>query len=177
MYNLKTFINYNVLNKYIGEIMLVEIFGKCPQIKVINFLLAHPFDDYTKQQIAVGSNVSRSTLDNFINIFIENDILIFSNSRYKLNFNSSIVKKLDGIQEELVQNELFKQKFNENSFVKLSDEVLDKLLDENEEDVNLDEIEREIELTEEILVNKYDFKYFSRLNNDIYNVGGLIHEK
>ena len=157
--------------------MLVEVFGKCPQIKVINFLLAHPFDDYTKQQIAVGSNISRSTLDNFINIFIENDILLYSNSKYKLNFNSSIVKKLDGVQEELVQNELFKQKFNEKSFVRISDEKLDELLDENEENINLDEIEREIELNEEIIVNKYDFKYFSRLNNEVYNVGGFVNGK
>ena len=153
--------------------MLVEVFGKCPQIKVVNFLLSNPFDDYTKQQIAIGSGVSRSTLDNFIDTFIENNILVNSNSKYKLNYNSSIVKKLDSIQEELVQNEIFKQQFHEKKFNRLTDEQLDSLLDENEEDINLDKEEQLIELNEEVIVKKYDFKFHSNLNNNIYTVGGL----
>ena len=47
--------------------MLVEIFGNYPQIKVLDYLLMNPFGKYTKQQIAVGSEISRITLNTFIN--------------------------------------------------------------------------------------------------------------
>ncbi|MBQ9026653.1 MAG: hypothetical protein IJ104_09845 [Methanobrevibacter sp.] len=108
----------------------------------MNFLLSNPFDDYTKQQIAVGSGVSRATLDKFINIFIENNILLFKNSKYALNRNSSIVNKFDAIQEELVQNEIFKQQFHKNQFVKFNDDELNLLIDDDESDIDLDAEEK-----------------------------------
>lgn len=147
--------------------MLIEILGKCPQIKVWDFLLANPFESYTKQQIAVGSGISRSTLDKFINKLLENEILFLDNSKYKLNFNSEIVKKLDSLQEYLVQKEIEKQEsYGIEEFKKYSDEELDDLLDEYVDDASLDEFEKEIELNEKILVNK---KEYNRLKYLFYS--------
>ena len=86
--------------------MLIEILGKCPQIKVLDYLLSNPFESYTKQQIAIGAEISRSTLDKFIDKLLENKILILKNSKYELNFNSEIVKKLDALQEYLAKKNL-----------------------------------------------------------------------
>ena len=109
--------------------MLIEILGKCPQIKVLDYLLANPFESYTKQQIAIGAEISRSTLDKFIDKLLENKILILKNSKYELNFNSEIVKKLDALQEYLAKKELEKQSsYETEEFIKYSDEELDKLL-------------------------------------------------
>ena len=103
--------------------MLIEILGKCPQIKVLDYLLANPFESYTKQQIAIGAEISRSTLDKFIDKLLENKILILKNSKYELNFNSEIVKKLDALQEYLAKKELEKQSsYETEEFIKYSDE-------------------------------------------------------
>ena len=76
--------------------MLVEIFGNYPQIKVLDYLLMNPFGKYTKQQIAVGSEISRITLNTFIGEIIEKNILIKdNNSRLFLNLDSPIVKILN----------------------------------------------------------------------------------
>ena len=75
--------------------MFQEIFGNCPQAKVLQFLFSAPVDEYTKQQIAVGSGISRVTLDKFINTFIENEVIIYQNSKYILNMKSEFIRKLD----------------------------------------------------------------------------------
>ena len=46
--------------------MLNEIFGDCPQIKVVDYLLMNPFAELSKLQIAVGAGISRITLNKFI---------------------------------------------------------------------------------------------------------------
>ena len=46
--------------------MLNEILGDYPQIKVIDYLLMNPFAELSKLQIAVGSEISRITLNNYI---------------------------------------------------------------------------------------------------------------
>ena len=139
--------------------MLIEILGKCPQIKVLDYLLSNPFESYTKQQIAIGAEISRSTLDKFIDKLLENKILILKNSKYELNFNSEIVKKLDALQEYLAKKELEKQSsYETEEFIKYSDEELDKLFDENAKDVDLDKLEKEIELNENILINNQEYR-------------------
>ncbi|MDL2270628.1 hypothetical protein LJC03_02345 [Methanobrevibacter sp. OttesenSCG-928-I08] len=141
--------------------MSMDLLGKCPQVKVIDYLLAHPFEEFTKQQIAVGSEISRSTLDNFINIFLKEDIInINENSKYVLNKKSKIVKKLDELQEILVQKEIKKQfeSFDEKNMEMYSDDELNEIFDENALDVDLNLIEKEIEIKEEYSFNHKNSK-------------------
>jgi len=81
--------------------MLTEIFGKCPQVKTINFLLAHPFHKYTKKEMAQGSEISRMTLDKFIEDFVELRILIKDGGLYFLNSKSNLVNLMDKLQLSL----------------------------------------------------------------------------
>ena len=139
--------------------MLKYIFGSCPQVKVIDYLLAHPFDDYTKQQIAVGSEISRSTLDNFINDLLKNELIILNNDhKYELNRKSSIVKMIDNVQNEMANDEMDKQveTFDED-IINYSDEEIDNMFETDVPDIDLDEAEREIE--EKILITEkgHDF--------------------
>ena len=55
------------------DYMLNEIFGDYPQIKVIDYLLMNPFAELSKLQIAVGSEISRITLNKFIDNLLENE--------------------------------------------------------------------------------------------------------
>jgi hypothetical protein len=120
--------------------MLTEIFGKCPQVKAINFLLAHPFHKYTKKEMAQGSEISRMTLDKFIEDFLELKILIKDDGLYFLNSKSNLVNLMDKLQENLVDLETEKQieTFQESSS-KLSNEELNKFLNIDEKDIKFDE--------------------------------------
>ena len=147
--------------------MLVEIFGNYPQIKVLDYFLMNPFGKYTKQQIAVGSEISRITLNNFIEEIIDKNILIKdNNSRFFLNLDSPIVKILNTIIDELNKIEIKKQMENlDEPFDVLSDEELDKVFDENAPNVDLDKLEHEIYLNEKSTLH---IEYFNE-NSKSFN--------
>lgn len=158
--------------------MFEELFGNCPQAKVLQFLFSAPVDEYTKQQIAVGSGISRVTLDKFINNFIENEIIVYQNSRYILNTKSEFIRKLDVAQEEFIRLQFNKQleEYVDDSG-ELSDEDLDNILDKIPDNLDFDELEREIEVNEEILVNKKEYEdlkdYFLSFSQKDKNVIGF----
>jgi hypothetical protein len=122
--------------------MLTEIFGKCPQVKTINFLLAHPFHKYTKKEMAQGSEISRMTLDKFIVDFVDLKIIIKDKGLYFLNSKSNLVNLMDKLQENLVDIETEKQLKNfQESPSKLSGKELNKFLNINENNIKFDENE------------------------------------
>ena len=114
---------------YIGDIMLVDILGKHPQIKVIDYMLSCPFHEMTKQQLAVGSEISRSTLDRFIEDFLEYGLLCKKGSKYVVNSKSVFIKEFYEINKKLVQIEIETQSnLPEEEFLEYSDKELDEML-------------------------------------------------
>lgn len=83
--------------------MYILFTNKKIQSKVLDFFFTTPVKEYTKQYIAVGSAISRVTLDKFIDTFIENEVLIYQNSRYILNIKSEFVRKLFVAQDEFIR--------------------------------------------------------------------------
>lgn len=83
--------------------MLSDIFRKHPQIKVIDYMLSCPFQKFTKQQLAVGSEISRLTLDKFIDDFIEYGLLVKNNSKYIVNVKSEFIQNFFKISNNLVK--------------------------------------------------------------------------
>ena len=134
---------------YIGDIMLVDILGKHPQIKVIDYMLSCPFHEMTKQQLAVGSEISRSTLDRFIEDFIEYGLLCKKGSKYIVNSKSVFIKEFYEINKKLVQIEIETQSnLPEEKFLEYSDKELDEMLSDIPDEVDLDKLEFEIESRE-----------------------------
>ena len=152
--------------------MVNKLLGNSPQVKVIDYLLAHPFGPYTKQQIAVGAGISRATLDKFIHNLIDLKFLkINQKNKYELNTKSNVVKLLDKVQHELAIREIVKQAetFDEK-IISYCDEEIDNMFEINVSNIDLDEEEQEIIANEEIYVNKkeYDFLLnFYQANNKI----------
>ena len=130
--------------------MLDEILGDYPQIKVIDYLLMNPFAELSKLQIAVGAEISRITLNKFIDELIGKQLIIKnSNSKYHLNLQSPIVVKLNMLLDELNKMTIAEAMNNtDESYDELSDEELDKLFDENSSDVDLIQLENEILMKE-----------------------------
>lgn len=129
--------------------MLKDILGNHPQIKVIDYMLACPFQEFTKQQLAVGSEISRSTLDKFINDFIEYGLLCKVESKYAVNLKSVYIRQLNRMLDEIVKREIeIQENLPEEDYDELNDEELDEILDELPDEVDLDELEFEIESRE-----------------------------
>lgn len=130
--------------------MFKEIFGNNPQSKVIDYLISTPFTEHTKQQIAVGSEISIPTLNKFIDNLVDIGIITFKNSKFSLNPKSKIVKGLMEISEELVEKNLQKQmKLPEETSDELSLEEEELYLSENAPNVDLDSLEKEINVKNE----------------------------
>ncbi len=129
--------------------MLKDIFGNHPQVKVIDYMLSCPFQELTKQQLAVGSEISRSTLDKFIDDFLQYGLLSKKGSKYVVNFKSEFVRDFYSINNKLVKMEIERQEeLPEEEFEIYSDEELDEILSEVPDEINLDKLEFEIESKE-----------------------------
>lgn len=154
--------------------MLAEIFGNYPKVKVIDYLLAHPFYSYNKQQIAVGSEISRITLNKFIDDLIRQELIIKEGSQYRINSKSEIVQLLDKIQNELAMKEMKEQaKIFDEKIINYTDEKIDNMFPTDIPDIDLNEAEREIEDIEndENPKQKSDIqKAIKNLNKRITNI-------
>ena len=113
--------------------MYERIFGKYPQVKVLNYVLINPEKSYSKKEIAVGANISRVTLDSFINDLEELNILSKDGLTYYVNINSKVVKALIKTQITLaefdfevdIDNELEKIEKGEVSITKQEELKMD----------------------------------------------------
>lgn len=130
--------------------MLDEILGDYPQIKVIDYLLMNPFAELSKLQIAVGAEISRITLNKFIDDLTDKQVIIKNNnSKYHLNLQSPIVVNLNMLLDELNKLAL-EEAMNhaDESYDIISDEEFDEIFDENSPDVDLIQLENEILMKE-----------------------------
>lgn len=129
--------------------MLRDMLGNHPQIKVLDYMLSCPFHEFTKQQLAVGSEISRSTLDKFIDDFLDYGLLIKVNSKYAVNRKSEFIKDFFNISNKLVKIEIeMQESLGEQDHEEFNDDELDEFLDEIPDAVDLDKLEFEIESTE-----------------------------
>ena len=129
--------------------MLKDILGNHPQIKVIDYMLACPFQELTKQQLAVGSEISRSTLDRFIDDFLEYGLLCKKGSKYVVNLKSVYIRELNIMLDEIIKREIeIQEQLPEELGDELTDEEFDELFDGLPDEVDLDKLEFEIESKE-----------------------------
>ena len=130
--------------------MLDEILGDYPQIKVIDYLLMNPFAELSKLQIAVGAEVSRITLNKFIDdLTVKQLVIKNTNSKYHLNLQSPIVIKLNMLLDEVNKMGIAEaMKYADEPYDELSDEELDEIFDENSPDMDLIQLEKEIQIKE-----------------------------
>lgn len=95
------------------------VFGDSPIVKVIDFFLDNSEFDYSLTDIAKNADIGWSTLHQFWNDIVKLGIVIKTRrigraELYKLNLNSSIVKRLieldNDVSKILIKQELNKQK-------------------------------------------------------------------
>ena len=90
-----------------SETIFIEIFGKNPLIRVLDFLITYQLFDYPLTEIAKNAGVSYSTLQAFWNNLEKNNIVIKTrrvgkSDLYKLNTNNPAVKQLIKLDWNLI---------------------------------------------------------------------------
>lgn len=155
--------------------MLKILFGKCPQVKTLDFLLSASEGKFNKTQLANGSEISRPTLDNFIEDFIKYGLVKKVENNYlMLNMESEIVKSFARANILLAKTEAeIQSKLHTPQEIEHTEEELDELVDDlfDEEDLTEDEYQEKIAGQEEILVNKKEYEQLLNFyhTNSIYN--------
>jgi hypothetical protein len=168
--------------------MLKILFGGCPRVKTLDFLLSVGEGNFNKTQLANGSEISRPTLDKFIDDFIKYGLVKKDeNNHIMLNMESEIVKSfakaniLLAMREAEIQPEL-----DIPQEVEYTEEELDELMNDlfDEEDLTEEEYQEKIAEQEEILVNKKEYEQLLNFYyaNDVYhrkmaeNIEKIINE-
>lgn len=90
------------------ETIFVEVFGKHPLIRVVDFLITYQAFDYPLTEIAKNAGVSYSTLQTFWDKLERNNIVIKTrrvgkSDLYKLNTKNPAVKQLIKLDWNLVK--------------------------------------------------------------------------
>lgn len=91
-----------------NETIFVEVFGKNPVIKVLDFLITFQAFDYPLTEIAKNSGVSYSTLQTFWYKLVKSKIVIKTrrvgkSDLYKLNIKNPAVQQLIKLDWNLIK--------------------------------------------------------------------------
>jgi len=120
--------------------MLTKIFGDCTQVKLIDFLVAHPWSEFSKTELADGAQIARPTVYKLLDTLLDENLIIKTKKvgniqLYQTNRKLPVIKHISSLQGLLADMELEKQKksFKEKS-VEWTDEELDEFLGLNEEE-------------------------------------------
>ena len=83
------------------------IFGSTPELKVLQFLLAHSHFDYTKKELAEHAGISRQTVYNVLDIFLAWGIIketrkIGNVTLYTLHKTNQLVQAFKKFDNEII---------------------------------------------------------------------------
>lgn len=148
--------------------MYEKIFGKYPQVKVINYVLTNPERSYSKKEMAVGANISRVTLDSFIKDLVELEILNKKGLSYYVNTSSKIVKTL--IKTQIMLADIIM-----NQELEKSEEILGEALTDDEFEKFMDSFDYEVDIDSEIeKIERGEISVTKDEYEDIVNKGTKI---
>ncbi|MDD9953421.1 MAG: helix-turn-helix domain-containing protein [Candidatus Woesearchaeota archaeon] len=90
------------------ETIFVEVFGRSPLMKVLDFLITYQLYDYPLTEIAKNAGVSYSTLQTFWNNLVKNNIVVKTrrvgkSDLYMLNTDNPAVQQLLKLDWNLIQ--------------------------------------------------------------------------
>jgi predicted transcriptional regulator len=88
--------------------MFLQFFGDSPNFRMMDFLLEHRLEDFTKTDIAKGANISWASLFNHWEVLETHGVVkptrtVGRATLYQLNEASPIVKQLKMIEQALMR--------------------------------------------------------------------------
>ena len=89
------------------EIPFEGIFGSTPELKTLQFLIAHSHFDYTKKELAEHAGISRQTVYKVLELFLKWEIVketrkIGNVTLYTLNKKNRLVESFKKFDNEII---------------------------------------------------------------------------
>ena len=89
------------------EVPFEGIFGSTPELKTLQFLIAHSHFDYTKKELAEHAGISRQTVYKVLELFLEWEIVketrkIGNVTLYTLNKKNRLVESFKKFDNEII---------------------------------------------------------------------------
>jgi transcription initiation factor IIE alpha subunit len=86
-----------------SETILAELFGRSPEVKVLDFFMDHPLNDYMQVEISERTGMNPRTIKRVLESLLSDEIIrinrkIGKATLFKLNSRSLIVKKLKELE-------------------------------------------------------------------------------
>ncbi len=110
------------------EVPFEGIFGSTPELKTLQFLIAHSHFDYTKKELAEHAGISRQTVYKVLEVFLKWGVVketrkIGNVTLYALNKKNRLVESFKKFDNEIIniitQKELIKIEGSEKQKAKL----------------------------------------------------------
>lgn len=91
------------------ESVFLKVFGKSPQMRLMDFFLDNPNHDFTRDEIMNAIGMAKRTLYEFLPVLEEESVIQVSRKigraeLFQLNQDSLIVKHFRNIEAELLKN-------------------------------------------------------------------------
>lgn len=83
--------------------VLGEVFGDSPEVKILDFFMDHPFNDYMQSELAGRTGMNPRTVRRVLESLLSNEIIrvnrkIAKSKLYKLNSKSPIVRDIRALE-------------------------------------------------------------------------------
>lgn len=97
------------------ESVFLKVFGRSPQMRLMDFFLDNPKHDFTRDEIMKAIGMAKRTLYEALPVIEKEGVVIVSRKigraeLFQLNKDSPIVKHFRSIEEELLKNNIPKIK-------------------------------------------------------------------
>lgn len=96
----------NTLDESEPETILISMFGKSSEVRLLDFFLDHPINDFMQQEIAERIGMNKRTIYKNLPTMLENGVLLLTRTigkakLYKLNSESLIVKNIRELERSI----------------------------------------------------------------------------
>ncbi len=96
---------------YTEESIFIKVFGRSPQMRLLDFFLDNPNHDFTRDEIMNAIGMAKRTLYEFLPILEKERVIMISRKigraeLFQLNKESPIVRYFRSIEEELLKNNI-----------------------------------------------------------------------
>jgi len=94
------------IDEFEPETILISMFGKSPEVRLIDFFLDHPLNDFMQQEIAERTGMNKRTISKNLPSMLVNGVLIMTRTigkarLFKLNSESLIVKNIRELERSI----------------------------------------------------------------------------
>jgi len=88
------------------ESILISMFGQSPEVRLIDFFLDHPLNDFMQQEIAERTGMNKRTISKKLPSMLVNGVIIMTRTigkakLFKLKSESLIIKRIRELEKSI----------------------------------------------------------------------------